>query len=293
MKRTIILGAAGAILLVAAVAALELGHPATSSTKIKITASFYPVAEFARQIGGDKVEVTTMVKPGVEPHDYDPTPGDLAGLYKSKLFVYKGDLKANHVAAVDASDGITLRQLAPGGQDTGTDPHVWLDPLLATREVTNIENALAQADPANAAYYHDHAAAYKQQLAGLHEAYRAGLAQCGRHDIVTSHQAFGYLGGRYGLTVTAISGLSPDDEPTPQKLAAVAAYAKAHNVKYIFFETLVNPKLSQTIASEIGAQTLVFNPLEGLTGDEIAHGDNYLTIQRANLNNLRIALDCK
>jgi zinc transport system substrate-binding protein len=257
MKRTIILGAAGAILLVAAVAALELGHPATSSTKIKITASFYPVAEFARQIGGDKVEVTTMVKPGVEPHDYDPTPGDLAGLYKSKLFVYngaglekwtgrvQGDLKANHVAAVDASDGITLRQLAPGGQDTGTDPHVWLDPLLATREVTNIENALAQADPANAAYYHDHAAAYKQQLAGLHEAYRAGLAQCGRHDIVTSHQAFGYLGGRYGLTVTAISGLSPDDEPTPQKLAAVAAYA------------------------------------------------NYLTIQRANLNNLRIALDCK
>jgi ABC-type Zn uptake system ZnuABC Zn-binding protein ZnuA len=179
MKRTIILGAAGAILLVAAVAALELGHPATSSTKIKITASFYPVAEFARQIGGDKVEVTTMVKPGVEPHDYDPTPGDLAGLYKSKLFVYngaglekwtgrvQGDLKANHVAAVDASDGITLRQLAPGGQDTGTDPHVWLDPLLATREVTNIENALAQADPANAAYYHDHAAAYKQQLAGL------------------------------------------------------------------------------------------------------------------------------
>jgi zinc transport system substrate-binding protein len=264
-----------------------------SSGKIKITASFYPMAEFARQVGGDKVDVVTMVKPGTEPHDYDAAPGDLTRLYQSKLFVYNGaglekwvdrlqpDLQSNHIAAIDASTGIQVRPISPGSGETGTDPHIWLDPVLAEQEVTNIEAGLVQVDPANAAYYHDHANQFKAQL-----------MTCTRRDIVTSHQAFGYLGARYNLTVMAISGLSPDEEPTPQQLAATANFARAHQVRYIFFETLVSPKLSNTIAREVGAKTLVFNPLEGLAADDIAKGANYLTVQQDNLNNLRIALDC-
>jgi zinc transport system substrate-binding protein len=282
--------------------AAALIHPewltriAPSSGKVRVTASFYPVAEFARQVGGDKVDVSTLVKPGVEPHDYDPTPQDLKGLYSSRLFVYNGaglekwldrvkpDLKDNNVATVDASTGIELRPM---------DPHIWLDPVLAQKEVDNISAGLQKVDPSNASYYQARAKDYKTQLATLDSSYRSGLAQCTRHDIVTSHQAFGYLGSRYGLDVLAISGLSPDEEPTPQQLGDAATFAREHQVKYIFFETLVSPKLSETLAKEVGAQTLVFNPLEGLTDDEIAAGDNYVTVQQENLKNLRIALDCK
>jgi zinc transport system substrate-binding protein len=283
----------------------SLRNPTAPTNKIKVTTSFYPMAEFARQVGGDKVDVTTMVKPGTEPHDYDPAPGDLAHLYQSRLFVYNGaglekwvdrvqpDLAANHITAVKASSGIPLRSTAPGSDETGADPHVWLDPVLAQQEVANIEAGLVQADPTNAAYYHDHASQFKAKLAHLDRSYHDGLMTCARRDIITSHQAFGYLGDRYHLDVLTLSGLSPDAEPTPQQLAAAAQFARDHQVKYIFFETLASPKLSETVAREVGAQTLVFNPLEGLTDDQIAAGANYLTVQQDNVNHLRIALDCK
>ncbi|HSX28223.1 MAG TPA: metal ABC transporter substrate-binding protein [Candidatus Saccharimonadales bacterium] len=297
-------------LLIALVAGVVVAghHRSGQSDKIQVTASFYPMAEFARQVGGDKVAVNTLVKPGVEPHDYDPSPQDLVGLYQSKLFVYNGaglekwtdriqkDLASNHVTAVRASDGIQL--LAPFADDeegsgAATDPHVWLDPMLAIKEVTAIKDGLVKIDPANQTYYEAHAQAFTQQLTDLDTAYKNGLQQCQRRDIVTSHQAFRYLAQQYNLTSVSISGLSPDDEPSPQKLADVAQFAKAHDVQYIFFESLASPKLSQTIASEVGAKTLVFNPLEGLTDSDIALGKNYLSVQKENLQNLRTALDCK
>jgi zinc transport system substrate-binding protein len=306
MKSKAIVIILGVLVVLTLIALVKLSPTrATSAGKVTVTATFYPMAEFARQIGGDRVTVDTLVRPGVEPHDYEPTPGDLTRLYRSKVFVYNGagletwvprlrdELSANHVIAANASAGIQLDQLAPGSGESGVDPHIWLDPVRAAAEVSNIEAGLVRADPAGAAYYHGRAAAYRQQLAALDAAYRTGLSQCARHDIVTSHQAFGYLGDRYGLTITAISGLSPDEEPSPQKLAGIAAYARAHHVRYIFFETLVSPKLAQTLATEAGAQTLVFNPLEGLSADQVARGDNYLSVQQANLNQLRIALDCK
>ncbi|MHB1464867.1 MAG: metal ABC transporter solute-binding protein, Zn/Mn family, partial [Thermoleophilia bacterium] len=172
------------------------------------------------------------------------------------------------------------------------DPHVWLDPVLAQREVDNIRDGLIRADPKDRSVYEQNAAAYNQKLAGLDGAFRSGLASCARRDIVTSHQAFTYLGKRYGLDVMAISGLSPDEEPPPQKLAEVAQFARQHNIHYIFFERLVNPKLSQTIATEVGAQTLVFDPLEGLTQQEAGRGEDYLSVQRENLANLRRAMEC-
>jgi zinc transport system substrate-binding protein len=272
--------------------------------KIKVTASFYPMAEFARQVGGDKVAVTTLVKPGVEPHDYEPAPQDLVGLYQSKLFVYNGaglekwvdriqpDLKSNNVTQVKASEGFTLKDGT--GEDAGApDPHVWMDPVLASREVDAIEAGLVKVDPMNAPYYRANAKAYKAKLSNLDKSFKTDLAKCTQNQIVTSHDAFEYLGERYGLRVLSISGLSPDEEPTPQKLAEVAQIARANNVHYIFFEELVSPKLSETIANEVGAKTIVFSPLEGLTTEEIDKGENYVTVQQGNLNNLRTALDCK
>jgi len=170
---------------------------------------------------------------------------------------------------------------------------VGLDPALAGQQVDNIKDGLAQADPSNKSFYETNAAHYKQELADLDEEFREGLASCKSRNMIASHNAFTYLANRYDLNIVSISGLSPNEEPSPKRLAEIADFARQNNVKYIFFEMLVQPRLSETIAREVGAQTLVFNPLEGLTDEEIAQGENYLSVQRKSLSNLRTALDCK
>lgn len=282
----------------------------SSEDKVRVSATFYPMAEFARQVGGDVVDVTTLVSPGVEPHDYDPTPQDMAGVHKSQVFIYNGagfepwaekisdELSSDGVVVVNASDGIELMTRddsdseGGSGSESSYDPHVWLDPVLASQQVDNIKEGLIEADPQNEAVYEANASAFKVKLADLDNAYRTGLADCGRVDIVTSHQAFKYLAARYGIEVTAISGLSPDEEPSPKRLAEIAEFARQNDVRYIFFETLLSPKLAETIADELGVGTLVFNPLEGLTEQEIAEGMDYLSVQRDNLEKLRTSLDC-
>ena len=271
--------------------------------KIQVAASFYPLYFFAAQIGGDKAEVTNITPSGGEPHDYEPTAQDIAQIENSRLLILNGfgleawgnDIRQNLNPAktflVTASDGIISHQLTEEGQ-TMIDPHVWLAPELAKTMVDNIAVGFIKADPANAPYYQNNAAQLKNKLDQLDAAYRAGLANCQLKDIVTSHAAFGYLAQAYGLNQIAIAGLSPDAEPSPEQLAEIVKQARADKIKYIFFESLVSPKLSQTIATEIGAQTLVFNPLEGLTKDEIAQGKNYFTVLQDNLINLQTALEC-
>ncbi len=131
-----------------------------------------------------------------------------------------------------------------------------------------------------------------QKLDQLDKTYAEGLKTCKQKDIITSHAAFGYLATRYGLNQVAISGISPDEEPSSQQLAEVAKFAKENDVKYIFFESLVSPKLSETIAHEIGAKTLVLDPLEGISDDDIKQGKNYFTVMENNLKNLQKALQC-
>ena len=278
-------------------------NPADSG-KMVVVGTFYPLAHFASQVGGNLVTVANITPAGAEPHDYEPTPQDIARSYGAKVFIMNGggvdtwaekiapDLKANGVTVVDMQDTILL-STAPSGSETTLDPHIWLDPVLAEQEVGLIRDAFAKADPGNAVAYASNAASYIAQLQTLDEEYKAGLASCRIKDIVTSHAAFGYMAKRYGLTQIAIAGLSPDAEPSAEQMADIAQLAKKDNVKYIFFESLVSPKLAQTIATEVGAQTIAFNPLEGLTDAEIASGKTYLTVMRDNLSKLRIALQCK
>ncbi|HTX87117.1 MAG TPA: zinc ABC transporter substrate-binding protein [Candidatus Nanoarchaeia archaeon] len=298
-----------AVIIIAALAIwLALGQktPAVSTTasgKLQVTASFYPLYYFASEIGGDKAEVSNITPPGGEPHDYEPTAQDIVQIENSRLLILNGfgleawgsDIAKNVDPAktllVTASDGIISRQLTEEGQ-TMIDPHVWLSPELAKTIVDNIAAGFVKADPANAPYYQNNAAQLKDKLDRLDAAYRAGLADCQLKDIVTSHAAFGYLAAAYGLNQIAIAGLSPDAEPSPEQLADIVKQARTDKIKYIFFESLVSPKLAQTIATEINAQTLVFNPLEGLTKDEIAQGQDYFTEMRNNLTNLRTALQC-
>lgn len=287
--------------------------PSSATSTIKIATSFYPLAEFAKAVGQDKVTVTNLTPAGAEPHDFEPSPKDIINLQTSKLFIYNGaglepwadrilpELQQKAVVTVNASENIIL--LSASGQekeDTGAtpppggfrDPHVWLDPLLAVQEVTAIKNGLIKADKTNAAFYNQNAEIYIAKLKALHQLFQTGLQQCDRQEIVTSHAAFGYVAKEYGLTMVPISGLSPDEEPSPKRLTEISQFAQEHGIKYIFFETLISPRLAQTIAREVGAQTIAFNPLEGLTNKELDNGLNYISVQRQNLINLRIALGC-
>ncbi|MBI1863920.1 zinc ABC transporter substrate-binding protein [Candidatus Woesebacteria bacterium] len=264
-----------------------------NTQKIKVTASFYPLYDFAKNVGGDKTEVINITPAGSEPHDFDPTPQDIVNIQKSKLFIYNDinlerwtdkllpDL-GSHI--IKASNGINI---------TSSDPHVWLDPVLAQIEVKNITQALKAADHQNQSIYDANSQNYINKLKTLDTEFKVGLSSCTSRDFITSHQAFGYLASRYNLNMISIAGFSPDAEPSPQTLANLANFGKNHNVKYIFFESLVSPKLSQTLAQELGAKTLVLDPIEGLTADRIKSGENYISLQRQNLANLRLALNCK
>lgn len=284
-------------------------NTAKPGEKLKVMTTIYPVYEFTRQVGGDKVEVTMLVPPGAEPHDWEPTSKDIILLKTAKLFLYQGTgfenldkiltketLGDTLAVAVSREIPVLAEKHQDGDEDADEhghdhqDSHMWLDPVYAQQEVLNIAAALAAVDPANSDYYRNNAAKYNKELAQLDQEYQQGLASLPRRDIITSHAAFGYLAKRYNLKQVAIMGLTPDSEPTPDKMAKVVAFCREHNVKYIFFETVVSPKLAETVARETGAGLLVLNPVESLTEAELKSGKNYISIMKENLINLRKAL---
>ena len=273
------------------------------SGRIKIVASFYPVAEFARQVGGDLVFVSTITPSGTEPHDYEPTARQVADMYRADLVLYNGggvDAWAERLAPELRLQGVPAAQMgsaidlisSSAGEDSATDPHFWLDPTLAAKEVALIRDTLVKINPKDSATYRANADTYLAKLSSLDADFVSGLATCRQRTVITSHAAFAYLAKRYGFDVVSISGISPEQEPSAGRLSEIAAIAKAKGVRAIFFETLVSPKLSETIANEIGAVTLVFNPLEGLSQEEMASGQDYLSVMRTNLQNLKTGMVC-
>lgn len=313
-KERAVFGIVAAIVVAAGILLLFQSNPPSVPTvttgPLAVSASFYPVAEFARHVGGDLVTVTTVTPATVEPHDYEPTAQQVASLYRSHVFLYNGggvDAWATRLAPQLADAGVSVAQLSdavqvlPLSSDEeespadvpAFDPHIWLAPALAEREVNMIRDAFSAADPAHADAYAANASAYVSDLATLDQEYAHGLASCTSRTVVTAHAAFAYLAAQYHFDVVAISGISPEEEPSAGRLAEIAALAHEKNIQYIYFETLVSPKLSETIANEVGAQTLVFNPLEGLTQEEIDAGADYLSVMRTNLANLETGMLCQ
>lgn len=285
---------------------------AGGDSKLKIVASFYPMYEFARQVAGDRANVVVMVPDGVEPHDWEPTPKDMAALSEADVFVYNGtvegwaeqalssaknDKRVNVEAAagLESDDAPAERGQADGRQGSdgheGADPHVWLSPVLAQREVEYIRDGLANADPAHKADYEANADAYIHKLQKLDADFKAALGNTKRKEFVTQHAAFAYLAREYGLTQVPISGLSPDQEPTPAQMASVVEQIQSLGISTIFFEELVDPKIADTIAAESGAKTDVLNPIEGLTKQDKADHLDYIGIMEKNLAALVKALN--
>ncbi len=266
-------------------------RPSTvDNSKLQVTASFYPMYFFANQIGGDKVQVTNITPTGAEPHDYDLTSQDIIKIQNSKLLILNGKVEtwADKIKT-NLKNKNTKVLIAGENLGTETDPHIWLSPHLAKLESEKIADSLEKIDPANSDYYKNNLIDLENKLNKIDANYKDGLANCQLKSFVTSHAAFGYLAKDYRLTQVAIEGLSPDAEPSLSELVQITDFVRKNNVKIIFFESLVSPKLSQTIANEVGAKTLVLDPIEGVINIK----DNYLTLMANNLQNLRTALQCK
>lgn len=270
--------------------------------KTNVVTSFYPIYFLAKEIGGEQTNVINMIPAGVEPHDWSPKSRDLDTVSDAQLFLYNGaglegwvdDFleglpKDSKLLTLKASDGISL--IAGNSEnDTTVDPHTWVSPKSMMTMGKNILGSLVKVDPGHRADYEANFAKLDEKLAALDAEYTAKLNPLPHKDIVTSHQAFGYLARDYGLQQVAIMGLSPDAEPKAQDLLRIAKFVKENNVKYIFFEELVTDELAKTLAREANAQTMVLNPLEGLTPEQEKKGEDYFSLMEANLQNLVQAL---
>lgn len=281
--------------------------------KVQVLASFYPLQFVVQQVGGDRVHVDSLTPPGAEPHDVELSPAQVSAVETANLVVYLSGFQAAvddavrqvrppHVLDAAAHAGLMdlgTEQASEGadplaGTGAGTagtrtvDPHFWLDPSRLPALADDVATALSQVDPAGAADYRAAADRLSVRFTALDDAYRTGLADCRRQVLVTSHEAFGYLALRYHLQQVGISGLDPETEPSPARLAQIGDVVRREGVTTIFFETLASPKVARTLASDLGVQATVLDPMESITEP----GADYFSVAQDNLATLRTALGC-
>ncbi len=265
-----------------------------STQKINVITSFYPLYEIVKKIGGEKVTIRNIVPAGAEPHEYEPTPKDIVALNEADLVVVNGlGLEPwAKKALTELPREVKILNLSEA-LNASSDPHIWLDPVNYSKEAQFVAQKLSEIEPAEANIFQENAQKYIKELQELDQTFKSGLNACGTNNFVTNHAAFGYLAKRYNLNMIAISGLSPEAEPSPKEMAELSETIRQKKIKFILTESLVSPKIADTLANETGAQTLILNPLEGLTDEEIAQGKNYVTVMRDNLKNLQTAMECK
>jgi len=289
------------------------------SNKLKVYASIYPMYDFAKKIGKDKIEVKLMVPPGAEPHDWEPTAKLMAEIEEADVLIYNGvnmeiwmerligALNNKDLIIVEASRNIELKEFDEHEHEHDEegyhedheeenhnhgnyDPHLWLDPIRAMKQAENIKNAFVQADKENKDFYEKNYKEFVKDLQKLDERFKEELKDKRTDYIVVAHGAFGYLGDRYGFKQISVAGLTPQEEPSAAKMARISNLVEEYEIKYIFFETLANPKLAKVIARETGTKTAVLNPIGGLTSEEMDKGKDYISVMEENLEALKKAL---
>ncbi|MDD2574579.1 MAG: metal ABC transporter substrate-binding protein [Bacillota bacterium] len=275
-----------------------------------VYASIYPMYDFAKNIGGNRIDLRMVVSAGADPHDWEPTAKLMVELDKADVFIYNGvgmepwadnliaSLTGSGPLVVEASKGIDL--LKHGSADEshhnhshtsfGYDPHVWLDPERAVKQAENIMHALIEVDCDNEVYYRANFQGFLEKLQELDTLYSKTLSRLDKREIVVTHAAFGYLADRYGLEQISVTGLNPREEPSAAQLVALTDLLRKRDIGYIFFETLTSPKLAAVLADEVGAKTKVLNPIGGLTKQQMDEGLDYLSAMRQNLDTLKEVL---
>ncbi|MGV8087340.1 MAG: metal ABC transporter solute-binding protein, Zn/Mn family [Candidatus Woesearchaeota archaeon] len=287
--------------------------------KLSIVTTLYPLYEFSKEVGGDKVDVTLLLSPGTEAHTFEPRPSDITKIASADIFIYTGSgiepwahdilegVKNPNRIDLDTSKFVELLKTIEHYEEEYTnetetheddvhgeyDPHFWLDFSQDTKVVDAIAEAYIRKDPTNKEYYLSNAQNYKQKLVALDNSYKTGLGSCKQNEFITGgHNAYTYLGNRYGIEFVSVYGVSPDSEPTPKAIKEIADIAAIHNIKYILVEELVSPRMAEAIANDAKAEILVFNPGHNLLKSEFDNGVTFISLMEANLINLKIALEC-
>lgn len=266
--------------------------------KLSVVTTIYPMQDFVMQIGGDKVEIINLVPAGMEPHDFELSTGDMGLLEEADLLVYNGAGMEHFIdktIQTISNDSIVIVEAAKDveqikSEDGEQDPHTWLSIKNAKAECEAICNALCEIDKDNEGYYKERLASYEEKLDGLYTEYEKELSGCRNDTIVVAHEAFGYLCNEFSIKQEGIEGLMADSEPDSGRMKEIIDLCKKENIKVIFFEELVSPKVAQTIADETGAATMVLNPIEGLTKEQEEENLDYIGLMRENLEALKVAL---
>jgi len=288
---------ASTIVCVAAGAALTLSAcgpdaPAAQG-KLNVVAAFYPLQYAAAQVGGTNIDVTNLTQPGVEPHDIELSAAQVVDIANADLVVYIRGFQPAVDEAVDqqaADHSLDVAQdLTRLSGEGGVDPHVWLDPANMSKIGTSISDRLATIDPEQRTAFASNAKTFSTAMGELSSTMKKTLADCAIKTLVVSHEAFGYLAKALGFTQVGISGLDPEAEPSPARIRDVANVVHQQGVTAIYYESLVDPKVAQTIADETGAKAVMLDPLEGLQPN--SNGD-YLSVMKANLSALKIGQKC-
>jgi zinc transport system substrate-binding protein len=270
---------------------------------LKVLATFYPLYDFAQNIGGDKIEASILVPETVDVHDFEPTPSSIQLVAYADVLIYNGAgletwiseivsaADNPNLVLVDSSQGVQLLPVSSEFQRNNetADPHIWLDPVLAKQQVSNILQGLIQADPTDSQYFTQNAQAYQAKLEALNSNAITATSNVATRYFVTFHEAFGYFAKQYNLTQIPIAGPF-QEEPTPSDIQNVISAIHQYHLLYVGYESLENPTIPQSISSQTNATLIQMNPIEGLTAEEKAAGDNYITLMQQVIQSIGLAL---
>jgi zinc transport system substrate-binding protein len=291
-------------ILLSSVQNLYAQNPVSNSTlqleinsKLKVVSSFFPIDQFVGKVGGEAIERMLLIPKGVEPHDYEPTIKDIQRVDSADVLVYNGlgfenwIGKMSNPQKIDASKGLNASYLDE--RNMNFDPHVWLDPLLAKKQVENIRDGLIMIDPNHKDIYVNNSNNFLNELDNLDEKIRTDLESCKKKDFITFHNSFSYFAKQYGLNQHSISNTDPESEVTPARLTEIINIAKTLGLQVIYSEELVDPRQATVIAQEVpDGKVLVLSPIEGLSENEQKAGLGYIDKMNDNINNLMVGLQC-
>ena len=291
-------------ILFSSVQNLYAQNPVSNSTlqleinsKLKVVSSFFPIDQFVGKVGGEAIERMLLIPKGVEPHDYEPTIKDIQRVDSADVLVYNGlgfenwIGKMSNPQKIDASKGLNASYLDE--RNMTFDPHVWLDPLLAKKQVENIRDGLIMIDPNHKDIYVNNSNNFLNELDNLDEKIRTDLESCKKKDFITFHNSFSYFAKQYGLNQHSISNTDPESEVTPARLTEIINTAKTLGLQVIYSEELVDPRQATVIAQEVSdGKVLVLSPIEGLSENEQKAGLGYIDKMNDNINNLMVGLQC-
>lgn len=295
---------------------IDVQHGTFDAKKPSVVTTLFPLYDFARAICGNRANVTLLLPPGVEAHNFEPKPADMITISKAAVFIYTNPVMepwatrllkgvgSTSLKAVDASIGTRTLPAKTGhgerhghladGNETGIDPHIWLDFSNAQIIVDNMADAMMEKDPANAVFYKTNAAVYKAELAKLDTDFSVGLKNCGTRSFIHGgHFAFGYLAHRYTLSYRSAQAINPDAEPTPGTIAELLDLVKRNNIHYVYAEEIASPRTSEMIAKEAGVKILMLHGAHNISRGDLEGGVTFIGLMRKNLENLRLGMACK